>query len=209
MARYTGARLRSAIAAALVLLAASGCVRQPLRGVPATGLDRKLSTFAYIEEGDLVTVIVDVLATRDRGEHAYVPVEVAIANQGLKHLRLTRESFSLVDDAAQRYPLSTARELIEGYDLLDHDRRVAELAKILPSRFATFTRYPSRFSPQPMASGDRPSLVLDSVTLPRYGYLLDVLYFPMPVGGVNGKTLELFVESADLPDPVFVRFSVP
>jgi hypothetical protein len=202
-------RNRATVAVVCLLAAAPGCVRQPMRGVPATGLDRKLSTFAFIEEGDLVTVIVDVLATRDRGEHAYVPLEVAIANQGLKHLRLTRESFSLVDDAGQRYPLSTARELIEGYDLLDHDRRVAELVRILPSRFATFTRYPSRFSPQPMGPDDRPTLVLDSVTLPQYGYLLDVLYFPMPAGGVNRKTLELFVESADLPDPVFVRFSVP
>ncbi len=66
---------------ALVLLA--GCAaRQPIRGQETSALDRKLSTFAYIEEGDLLTLIVDTKATRYREKTAYFPLEIAIANNG-------------------------------------------------------------------------------------------------------------------------------
>jgi len=191
-------------------LTVGGCAsRQPIRGQQASDLDRKLSTYAFIEEGDLVTVIVGTRATRYREETAYIPLELCIANNGLKRLILTRESFTLIDEEGNRYPAASPRELMEGYDFLDLDRqRLAELEEIIFNKFAAYTRYGSKFSPTHGAVLGRENLVRDLVSLPKFGYILDFLYFPAPQTGLMGHRFELFVESPDLPDPVFVKFVV-
>lgn len=189
---------------AVLMLAALSCGQAELRGQPVSGLDRKLSTFEYIEEGDLVTFIVSTKATRYRDETPYIPFEIAIANKGLKRLQLTRESFTLIDEQGNRYPAATPRELIGNYDFLDFDRRLENIYSVTFNKFASMTRYPSNFAPE--RSGG--SLVRDVVQLPRFGYLIDFIYFPRPETGVLEKRFELFVESPDLPDPVFVRFLV-
>lgn len=192
----------------LIALAASCASRSAPRPRELTGLDRKLSTFAYIEEGNLVTLIVDTRATRYRAETAYIPLEITVANRGLKQLSLARESFTLVDEAGKRYPCVGPRELMESYEFLDLDRNgLAELEGIVFNRFATYTLYPSRFSPtRGLSAGS--SLVRDAITLPRFGYLIDIIYFPKPDTPVIGPKYELFMTSADLPDPVFVKFQV-
>jgi len=191
-------------------LLAGGCAsRQPMRGQQASDLDRKLSTYAFIEEGDLVTVIVGTRATRYREESAYIPLEICIANNGLKRLILTRESFTLVDEEGNRYPAASPRELMQGYDFLDLDReRLAELSQIIFNKFAAYTRYGSKFSPTHAAVTGRENIVRDMVSLPKFGYILDFIYFPAPRTGLKGHRFELFVESPDLPDPVFVKFIV-
>jgi hypothetical protein len=50
--------------------------------------------------------------------------------------------------------------------------------------------------------------VKDSVAIPRYGYIIDYIYFPRPKTGVVGKRFELFMNAPELPDPVFVKFAV-
>lgn len=194
----------------VALIGASACRFGPreLRGVEAPDVDRKLSTFAYIEEGELVTFIVDVKATRDRGDERYLPLEVAVANRGLKSLPITRESFVLVDEEGNRFPLASPRELLESYPMLDLDRRYSEIASIAFARFHTFTRYDSQFSPTRSMGVGGSNLVVDRVTLPRSGYIIDWLYFPMPPGGIEGKRFDLFLSSPALEDPVFVKFRV-
>ena len=93
--------------------------------------------------------------------------------------------------------------------------RASPLQRTAPSlgslgRVANFTRYPSLFSPvtDPVASSQGSTIVRDAVTLPRFGYLIEFIYFPRPAGGIVGKKFELFMESPDLKDPVFVRFIV-
>lgn len=202
---------RSIWTAVLILgLTIGGCAsRQPIEGQQASDLDRKLSTYAFIEEGDLTTVIVGTRATRYRDETAYIPIEICISNNGLKRLILTRESFTLIDEEGNRYPAAGPRELMEGYDFLDLDReRLAELEQIVFNKFATYTRYGSKFSPTHSAVLGRENLVRDLVSLPKFGYIMDFVYFPAPQTGVKGHRFELFVESPDLPDPVFVKFIV-
>lgn len=202
---------RSLFALVLLLsLAVGACATlQPMRGQQASDLDRKLSTFAFIEEGDLVTVIVGTRATRYREDTAYIPIEICIANNGLKRLTLTRESFTLVDEEGNRYPAAGPRELMEGYDFLDLDReRLAELDEIIFNKFAAYTRYGSKFSPTHNAKFLQENLVRDLVSLPKFGYMLDFLYFPASQTGVKGHRFELFVESPDLEEPVFVKFIV-
>ena len=194
-------------------LAACGCsTRQPMRGQEVTGLDRKLSTFAFIEEGDLVTFVVGTKAARYRDGSAYMPVEIALANVGVKTLLVTREAFTLVDEQGNRYPAASPTELIRGYEFLDLDRTsFAELGSILTSKFAAFQRYPSQLSPTRELFADTAgvsTVVRDNVSLPKFGYFIDYVYFPKPSTGIKGHTFDLFLSSASLPDPVFVKFAV-
>jgi hypothetical protein len=194
---------------ALALLTAACAARQPLRGQETDGLDRKLSTFAFIEEGDLVTFIVGTRATRYREKSAYMPLEICIGNNGLKQLTLTRESFVLIDEEGNRYPAANPRELMESYQFLDLDRTsLSELDDIVFNKFAAYTRYGSKFSPTHMASTGRSNLVRDLVSLPKFGYIIDFIYFPAPATGLKGHRFELFMESQELAEPVFLKFIV-
>ena len=203
-------RLR-AVAALSIGVAALACSgKTPVSGQPTTAVDRKLGYFTYMEEGDLVSLIVNTRATQYRDKEAYIPLEVAIANRGLKELELTRESFTLVDAEGNRYPCAAPGELLSGYDPLDLDRRLQELSEIVFNRFATFTFYPSKFSPTravfARTAGD--AVVHDNVSLPKFGYTIDMIYFPQPKTGIHKKRFELHMNSKTLPEPVFVKFMV-
>lgn len=197
-----------ALTLALGIALAGGCARKELRGQTTSSLDPKLSTFAYIEDGDLIALIVDVRATQYREKDAYIPFEIGVANRGVRSLTLTRESFVLVDDQGNRYPAASPKELLSGYEFLDLDRRLGEIADITFNKFSTFTRYRSKFSPTrqgPSRPGEG-TLVQDTVVLPKFGYLIDFLYFPMPAGGAKGRRFELFMSAPELSDPIYVKF---
>ena len=203
-------RLSLAVGLVLALSLAGGCARKEIRGQTTSSLDPKLSTFAFIEDGDLVAFIIDVRATQYREKDAYIPFEIAVANRGVRSLTLTRESFVLVDEQGNRYPAASPKELLAGYEFLDLDRRLAEIADITFNKFSTFTRYRSKFSPTrqgPTRPGEG-TLVQDTVVLPKFGYLIDFLYFPTPPGGVKGKKFELFLSAPELSAPVYVKFQV-
>jgi hypothetical protein len=51
-------------------------------------------------------------------------------------------------------------------------------------------------------------VVRERVTLPKFGYLIDTLYFPRPMTGVRGHRFEVHMDSESLEDPVFVKFEV-
>ena len=199
------------LALVLLLLSSGGCgFKETIRGQPTSGLDRKLSTFAYIEEGDLMTLIVDINATRYREGSPYMPLEIAIANRGLRQIVLTRESFTLLDREGNRYPAASPTELIENYEFLDLDRnQMAEIPGIVFNKFAAMQQYPSRFSPMRTAKVFENNVVRDLVSVPKHGYIIDFIYFPTPPTGIEGQTFELFVDSESLEDPVFVKFEVP
>lgn len=196
---------------ALALAAGTLCCagREPMRGQEQAGLDRKLATYAWIEEGDLASVIVGTRAARYRDGANYVPIEIAIANRGLRVLELTRESFTLIDEQGNRYPCASPSELMSGYEFLDLDRdQLAELRSITLNRFATFHQQASKFSPTRDVRDDRLNVVRDRVALPKFAYIIDYIYFPKPPTGIKGHRFELFVESAQLPSPLFVKFRV-
>jgi hypothetical protein len=200
--------LPRAFVGCLLLGLASCATRQQLDVErQADDLSRKLSTFAWKEEGTLVILIAGTRPARDRGDQPFFPLQVVVANKGVKKLTITRESFELIDDEGRRYPLVTPSELLEGYDLLDFDRQLGELEGIVADKFAAYTRYPSHFSPVRTAPVPT-NVVQDLVVLPRFGYLIDFLYFPTPPGGLRDRPLELFLSSPDLEDPVFLRFEV-
>lgn len=196
----------------LLFLAAACATRQPVVGQETRGADRKLSTFVYIEEGKIGTLLVGTRAAQYRREDAYVPLEISVASRALPQLTLTRESFTLVDDTGRRYPCASPAELLSRYEFLDLDRRLQEIAEIVFNRYSAYTRYPSQFSPLRRGSSapGTSTLVRDAVYLPRYGYIIDMLYFPMPEGGIaSGRRFELFLDAPELEQPIYCTFLMP
>lgn len=157
----------------------------------------------FIEEGNLVTFVVSGRAAKFRDNQPYVPMEVVIANRGLENLTLTRESFLLVDEDGRRYPLAGLQEIQTKYGSLDNDTRLADLAAFVPESFPSFRAVPFNLFP----SFDHP-LLREKVLVPRFGLIHGFLYFPHPTQSVKGQRLELFLKTAELPEPVFVRFVV-
>ena len=95
--------------------------------------------------------------------------------------------------------------LLDNYDYLELDRNLSELDGIVFSRFGAMTGYPSMFSP---TRAPEARVVTDSVELPKFGYMLDMLYFPMPTTGLIGHKFELTMTAPELTDPIFVKFEV-
>jgi hypothetical protein len=210
----------------LALSGASSCVTRQRSAADTSGLDYKLSTFAFMEEGELVTFIVDTRASGIHHKDPYFPLEIAVANRGLKNLTLTRESFILIDEEGNRYDVASPRDLLQGYEHLDVDQRLAELDQIV--QLANFQRYPAVFSPTRTTGGTNittvdsdltptarapqsqvgTSTVQDRVTLPKWGYFIDFIYFPTPAGGLDGKRFELHMEAPELPHTIFVKFII-
>ena len=90
----------------VICASALSCLSQQTVSAPrsASDLDRKLSTFAWIEDGKLVTFIVNTQPTRYREGEAYMPLEICVANRGVRNLTISRESFVLMDVEGNRYP---------------------------------------------------------------------------------------------------------
>jgi hypothetical protein len=191
------------LGAAVIGLYGSCSARTPST-LDTTDLDPTLTAFSYIDDGKLVTFIVDARVAQIHKRSTYFPLEISVANRGLKNLALTRESFVLIDQDGNRYHSVAADDLIESYQFLDVDRGQAELAGIVDTRFANFTRYPATFSPTQEGGG----VVQDRVTLPKWGYMIDLIYFPVPQTGLLDRRFELHMQSPDLPEPVFVKFAV-
>jgi hypothetical protein len=195
------------VAIALLIAAPSCTGHKPPSTLDTSGLDEKLSTFVFMEEGKLVSLIVDAKAARIHEKSLYFPLEICVANRGLaSDLILTRESFTLIDQDGNRYDVASPRDLIESYQYLDIDRQQAELQSIVDSRFVNFTRYPATFSPTRLPGPQ--GVVQDRVSLPKWGYMVDFIYFPVPQSGLVDRRFELHMEATELPDPVFVKFAV-
>lgn len=196
-------------AAAAIVVVLGGCsTRRDPSARDVSGLDEKLSTFAFVEEGNLVSFIVGTRAAQYRDAAGYVPLEICVANRGVKQLTLTRESFTLVDAQGNRYPCAGPRELMEKYEFLDLDRRLAEINELVFNRFATFNRYPSNFSPTRGVIPGASSVVRDQVVLPKFGFFIDFIYFPTPKTGVRKQRFDLFMQAPELAEPVFVKFLI-
>ncbi len=160
--------------------------------------------------GRLATVAALVLVVASCMERQATPKQ-KVDLRGLdKKLSITRESFTLRDQDGNAYPCVEPKELIENYQYLDLDRRLAELSEIVFNRFAAFVQYPSKFSPtrgMPDNALDS-TIVRDAVGLPQFGFIIDYIYFPRPKTGVMGKRFELFLKTPELQDAVFVKFAV-
>lgn len=201
-----GRRVLAIVVLAGMAGAATGCIiggRQ--RRAPRPGeLDFKLGPFTYLEEGRLIGLAVGVEAARYREKEAYLPLAVCLANRDAPTLKLSRESFILQDESGRRYPLVPASDLRSGYAMVSLDRTFTTTFSMCVTHYPNFTRIESNFFPDPAFGGT----VIDRLELPRVHATMDLLYFPMPDGGILGRRFELHVNAPGLPDEVFVKFLI-
>ena len=190
--------------AALVLCILPGCRYGPVP-VPDMEISRTLTPFSFIEEGKLVILIVGVEAARFREDAEFVPLAVAVGNKKVRPaLRVTRESFYLVDPEGNRIEQAAYEEVLDRYSNMDMDRRLLGDRGFILTKFDVYMRIPARFFPLPGRAG----VVNDRVEIPTLGYMENVLYFPMPAGGLKGRRFDLFLDCQPLEDPVFVTFEI-
>jgi hypothetical protein len=163
----------------------------------------KLAQSTFIEEGKLVALVVSTRPMRFRLDRPYIPIEIAVVDKGLEKLSLTRESFTLVDASGARYAAVGRDELTRDYGNTDIDRELAEALPFVRTRFPTYRRVVSNFTP-----GFDAPIVRDHVFLSKFTYLYDMIYFPRPEGDLVHQPLELLVSAPELPDPLVIRFQL-
>ncbi len=199
--------------ASIGLIALTACATTyTAGGDDPEGMSARIGSEIYVEYGDVIDVLVGLRPARYREADGYVPVEIAVANHGRTAFALPRHAFTLVEADGTTHPPVEPRDLLENYRFLDMDREaLAQLPEAASTTFGRYFRHPSKLSPtRGFVAIDRYTLnvVQDTVLIPRFGYIVDILYFRAPDGGVRGRALDLEVESDALPQPLLVRFVV-
>lgn len=159
-------------------------------------------------EDEHIIVSVDTELARLRTEEMFFPLSIKIANKRLRSLTLTRESFILIDASRTPYYMPDIKELQKNYDKLTPDSRYRSQTGLLrdqmPTSFTHYRRADSNFFPN-TAGGAR---VIDEVYVRQRGFMEDVIYFPMPPDGIDGKVLIFRIDAEELEVPADIAFSV-
>lgn len=195
---------------AVLVLVVAGCAS--FQRLPQEeGLNPRLTRTAYIEEGKLVSIVVDTYPALQRKNDAFLPFPISITNLGLTRIRLDRESFTLQDESGRAYPLASVAEIRASGGSINADWRMSEgFAEVVAGSNANYV-YQS-LTLFPVLTGDRLAgsrgVLREKVELGKRMWTVDMLYFPRPPGEVAGRKFEIWVRSPDLADPVFVRVRV-
>ncbi len=202
--------LYSWIVIALVLAGAACSRTIPASDAAPVGLSYKISTYAYAEYGEEITLIVGTRAAGYRASAEYMPVEIGVAYRGDGAFRLTRESFVLVDEQGNRYRMTEPRELLEQYDFLAMDRSaLSEMPTIARTSFGAYRYYSNKFTPARSTSIEtRSDLTSNAIELPHFFYMTDFIYFPKPSTGIKGHKFTLLLESESPGEKLVVDFLV-
>ena len=190
-----------------VLIAASGCAPVTPEK-PGTIEITKVGTYSYMRQSRDIAIVVDVEMTQKRTEEPYFPLGIKIANKRLKQVVVDRETLVLVDDKDQVYVMPSVVELEQRYDKLVPDHKFQSQTGImgddLLTGFSYYQKADGRFFPQ-VQGGAR---TIDSVTIRAHGFMEDMVYFPMPAGGIKGKMLKLRLDVYELDKPFVIVFPV-
>jgi hypothetical protein len=225
-------KLRFLLVPALALcLALAGTAARSQTGDGDTGeaapeLSRKLGAFVYIEEGLDLTLTVGVRAAGFREEDPYFPLEISLTNKqtGVTWV-VTRESFTLFDEAGNEYEMPTHTELMEGYKKRHADTRLFEARSVTATKLEGYRQVESNFFPDPVTGiygepdshgdlSDVPPVSTSLVPIERvevHGmfFFQDVLYFPHPQGKLTGPRLSLEFRAEGLEEPARIAFRIP
>lgn len=194
----------------LLWLSVLGCVvllmteYTPAKVISQEELDPKYDQFTYVVEIDTVSVGVTTYVARYREKEDYMPLEIGIANKTFDKLTLTRNSFILIDELGNEYSLIPVEELLKNYHKQEADLKIAHITQISRSLFGGLTQVESNFQPGRVSD----KLVMDRVELPKWYYMIDMLYFQHPDTGIKGKKFEFRINAPELEQPIQVRFRV-
>jgi len=176
----------------------------PAKGISQEELDLKYDQFTYVVEIDTVSVGVTTYVARYREKEEYMPLEIGIANKTFDKLTLTRNSFILIDELGNEYSLIPVEELLKNYHKQEADLKIAHITQISRSLFGGLAQVESNFQPGRVSD----KLVMDRVELPKWYYMIDMLYFQHPATGIKGKKFEFRINAPELEQPIQVRFRV-
>ncbi len=189
--------------AALIVFLAWGCASTPNPNV-VSPYSKKLSPFNFKDEGSLILLIVGTEAAQYNINEKYFPLFLTVANKGAPTLHVTRESFAFEDSLGRRYsPLPLAVIQAE-YHRGEFDQKMfRQNFSFTGTSVDRYTPFPSNFYPS-VTRG----VVHDNLELPRFGYISDLLYFPVPEQGVAGGPFRLYFKTPELTDEVLVTFEI-
>lgn len=195
------------VVAAIVL--ATGCVMSrstapattPSTPVPSPTLAPSI----FYEEGDLVFLGVNVHIARFSLDADLLPVEIAVANKGIEQLRVSPEHITLRSPDGKSWPMASPEESAGSSLRSEFDRKLMPVPfrDIVELRFPNYTHIPSTFG---LRGGNR--TMTRTVEMRRNTWTLAQIWFPNPGGELKGKLFEIWLDSPELPEPVFttVRF---
>lgn len=195
----------TALALLLALLATAGCAMRsgPVAGSPA-GSSPKLNPTVYFEDGNLAFIGVDTRAAQYVKEGPLVPLGIGLANRSKGSLTFTRESFLLEDEGGKRVQLASYEEF-QPYTRGATDARLLDaFVEVVRARFGNYT--PTDFSFFPVKGGS--ATARDRLELGRTTWTVGNLYFPMPEGGIHGKSFSLLVRVKEVPETFVVKFAL-
>jgi hypothetical protein len=190
-------------ATAWLLLLHAGCASTPNPNV-VSPYSTKLSPFNYKDEGSLVFLAVGTEAAQYNVRESYFPLFITLANKGAATLHVTPESFAFEDSLGKRYSPSPLTVIQSEYHRGEFDR------KLFRQNYSFTATSVDRYTP--IASNFYPSItrgiVNDNLQLPRFGYINDLLYFPVPEQGVVGGPFRLYFKTPELAEAVVVTFEI-
>jgi hypothetical protein len=129
-------------------------------------------------QGRFGAVWANVTVTHQRVAEPYLPVVIAIQNQGADTVTIDRAAVRLIGPDGTRYPMADLKEVREEYDKMRLDRRIATSAGIPAEVWYRQRRLrESNFFPD---IGGRSGTVIDRVALRRNDALVDLVYFRRP-----------------------------
>ena len=207
MLRTTGLRLSVLLGVVMLTAAAEGCAARST-GVARTGeTDRSptLNPFVHFEDGDLAFLGVDGRAAQYVTSEGIFPLGFCVANRTNTSFAFSRESFVLEDESRRRYSPATYREFASGYGRAETDVRLADsFLEMMRVRFSGYVFESWPLFPPRSAS----ATVRDRIEVGRSQYTVGYLYFPLPEGGIHGKSLTLLVRAEELPETLVVNFGI-
>ena len=180
-----------------------GCASTPNPNV-VSPYSTKLSTFNYKDEGALVLLIVGVEAAQYNVKETYFPLFVTLANKGAPTLHITPESFAFEDSLGRKFSPVPLTVIQAEYHRGEFDR------KLFRQNYSFTGTSVDRYTP--IASNFYPSItrgvVNDNIQLPRFAYMNDLLYFPVPEQGIVGGPFRLYFKTPELEEAVVVSFEI-
>jgi len=169
---------------------------------------KRLGSSSFIRENRDLAIVVDVELTRRRLDEHYFPLGIKIANKNLETLTLDRDSLILVDEHDDIYYMPEVVELQAYYNKLAPDHKFKSQTGLMVDQlltsFSYFMKAESNFFPQTQGAGR----IIEMVYIRKKSYMEDLIYFPMPPGGIKGKLLRLRLETPQLEIPYEIAFIV-
>jgi hypothetical protein len=197
------------LAAQLSFCCFLGCVATrstTARNTPPTrDASPTLAPCIYYEDGALVFFAVNAHLARFSLQDDLIPLEIAIANRGLKTLTVISENITLRTDSGQSFPVAQPEESAGSSLRSSFDRNLMPVSfvEILELRFSAY-----RFVPLTSGLRGGNQSMSRNAKMARHSWTLAQIWFPSPGENLKGRSYEIWFDAPELPEPVFttIRF---